>query len=137
MNPSLGQMLVRGATKRCPRCGGRGIFSTYFKLKERCPACGYRFQREEGAFTGALLMNWAFTLVLMIIPMFTYIFWRGIAGNDEMPFWPFAAATMFFAAFVPLVLYPLTVSSWAAVDLAMRPLDPHEVDDADAHAHQG
>ena len=54
MTPSLGTMLARGFTKRCGRCGSRGIFQSYFKLRERCPRCGYRFQREAGAFTGAL-----------------------------------------------------------------------------------
>jgi uncharacterized protein (DUF983 family) len=127
-------MILRGLARRCPRCGAKGIFHSYFKLRERCPTCGYRFQREAGAFTGALLIAWVFTLALMILPLFTYVLWRGVTGNDDLAFRPFAALSIVFAVVVPLLGYPITVSTWAAVDLASRPLDPDEVADADAHA---
>ncbi|MCU1375165.1 MAG: putative rane protein [Actinomycetia bacterium] len=132
--PSTGRMLARGLAKRCPRCGATGIFHSYFKLKERCPTCGYRFQREAGAFTGALLIAWTFTLALMILPLFAYVLWRGITGNDDLAFVPFAVLSITFAVLVPLLGYPLTVSTWAAVDLASRPLDPDELADAEANA---
>jgi hypothetical protein len=35
---------------------------------------------------------------------------------------------------VPIVFYPFSYTIWAAVDLAMRPLDPAEQADAAAHA---
>jgi uncharacterized protein (DUF983 family) len=126
--------MARGLVKRCPRCGTKRIFDSYFKLSERCPGCGYRFQREAGAFTGALLIAWVFTLALMILPLFTYVLWRGVTGNDHLAFWPFAALSITFAVVVPLVGYPITVSTWAAVDLVSRPLDPDELADAEAHA---
>jgi hypothetical protein len=127
-------MLVRGATKRCPRCGSGHIFRDYFHLKERCPSCGYRFVREAGAFTGGLLMAWVFTLALMILPLFAYVMWRGISGRDDIAFLPFAIASLAFAVVVPVVGYPFTSSTWAAIDLASTPLEPHEVAEADAHA---
>jgi hypothetical protein len=133
-NPSLGSTLARGFTKRCGRCGARGIFASYFKLRERCPRCGYRFQREAGAFTGALMMNWVFTLFFMIVPLLAYVFWRGISGRDDIAFLPFAVASVAFAVVIPIVGYPFTVSSWAAIDLASRPLEPDELAEADAHA---
>jgi hypothetical protein len=127
-------MLVRGATKRCPRCGSRGIFATYFTLKERCPACGYRFVREAGAFTGGLLMAWVFTLALMILPLLVYVFWRGISGRDDIAFLPFAIASIVFAVVVPIIGYPFSNSTWAAIDLASNPLEADEVADAERHA---
>jgi hypothetical protein len=127
-------MLLRGATKRCPRCGGRQIFSTYFKLKERCPTCGYRFVREAGAFTGGLLMAWVFTLALMILPLMVYVLWRGISGRDDITFVPFAVASITFAVVVPVIGYPFTHSTWAAIDLASNPLEADELAEADAHA---
>jgi hypothetical protein len=127
-------MLLRGAVKRCPRCGSGGIFRTYFHLKERCPKCGYRFVREAGAFTGGLLMAWVFTLALMILPLLIYVFWRGISGRDDIAFLPFAIASLAFAVVVPIVGYPFTSSTWAAIDLATRPLEADELAEADAHA---
>jgi uncharacterized protein (DUF983 family) len=127
-------MLLRGATKRCPRCGGRGIFATYFKLRERCPTCGYRFVREAGAFTGGLLMAWVFTLALMILPLLVYVFWRGISGRDDIAFLPFAVASIAFAVVVPIVGYPFSNSTWAAIDLASNPLEADELAEAERHA---
>lgn len=135
--PSIATMLGRGLTKRCGRCGEGDVFETYFKMRERCPRCGYRFVREAGAFTGGLLMAWVFTLVLMITPLLVWVFWRGISGDESLAFAPFAAASMFFAVVVPLVGYPYTASTWAAIDLASRPLEPDELAEADAHAGGG
>lgn len=128
-----GRYLSRGMRKRCPRCGGKGIFAGYFTLKERCPTCGVRFRREEGAFTGGLLMAWVFTLVFMIAPLLTYVFWRGITGDDDLAFAPFALACVAFSILVPLVGYPYTASSWAAIDLVSRPLEADEEAEAEHH----
>jgi hypothetical protein len=129
---STGAVLARGFTKRCGRCGAGHIFDGYFRLKERCPVCGYRFVREPGAFTGAMLVNFTFTLGSMITPLMLYVLWRGVTGNDDLPFLPFAAAAGVLAVVVPLLGYPLSASGWAAMDLVMRPLEPEEILDAEA-----
>ena len=131
----MGQMMLRGLARRCGRCGARRIFRSYFRLKERCPRCGYRFVREEGAFTGVMLMNITATFVLMFLSLVSYVLWRGVTGRDDLPLWPFAAACLAWAVIVPVVFYPVASSWWAAIDLAMRPLDPEETADADAHRH--
>jgi uncharacterized protein (DUF983 family) len=131
--PTVGTMMVRGLTRRCGRCGARRIFRSYFALKERCPRCGYRFVREEGAFTGVMLMNIVVTFGLMFLSLISYVAWRGITGRDDIPMWPFAVACLGWAVVVPVVFYPVASSWWAAIDLAMRPLDPAELADADAH----
>lgn len=128
--PSATTMVLRGFRRRCGRCGAKGIFDGWFRLKERCPVCGYRFVREAGAFTGVMLMNVTATFVLMFLSLITYVFWRGITG-DEIAFWPFAAACIASAVVVPIVFYPFAASGWAAMDLAMRPLDVDEEMDAE------
>ncbi|HET7092625.1 MAG TPA: DUF983 domain-containing protein, partial [Thermomicrobiales bacterium] len=50
-------LLGRALMRRCPYCGGRGIFANYFTLKEQCPHCGARFDREEGYFLGGYALN--------------------------------------------------------------------------------
>lgn len=109
------------------------MFASYFQLRERCPSCGYRFLREAGAFTGGLMMAWVFTIAFMLAPLLLYVFWRGITGNSDLAFAPFAAACVLAAVVVPLVGYPYTASTWAAIDLVSRPLDPDERADAEAN----
>jgi uncharacterized protein (DUF983 family) len=129
---STATVLLRGFTKRCGRCGARRIFNGWFRLKDRCPVCGYRFVREPGAFTGAMLVNFTFTLGAMISPLLLYVLWRGVSGDERLAFAPFAVACVVLAVVVPLLCYPSSASGWAAMDLVMRPLDTEEVLDAEA-----
>ena len=132
MTPSVGTGLTRGLRRRCGRCGERGIFDGWFRMKERCPRCGYRFAREAGAFTGTYLVNFAVTESLMFTVLMGYVLWRGITGSDA-PMWPFLASIVTFAVVAPIVFYPFAASTWAAMDLLMRPLDPSEIADAADH----
>ena len=134
MSASATTIVVRGLLRRCGRCGGRRIFASYFRMKERCPTCGYRFVREPGAFTGAMLMNITATFVLMFVTLVAPVLWRGISGRDDIPWWPFVLGALGWAVLVPIVFYPIACSWWAAIDLAMRPLDPAEEADAEVHA---
>jgi uncharacterized protein (DUF983 family) len=49
--------LARGARLRCPACGGASVFQSPFRVRPHCPACGTVFQREEGFFVGAIMLN--------------------------------------------------------------------------------
>lgn len=54
---------------KCPQCHEGPIMRYLIKLNEECEVCGYRFEREPGAFTGALYLN--LTLVgLSTFPFF-------------------------------------------------------------------
>jgi hypothetical protein len=48
--------------------------------------------------------------------------------------WPLAVGCGVFAVLSPIVFYPIAASTWAAIDLLMRPLDPDEELDAARHA---
>jgi len=45
--PSRSRMVLRAFTLRCPRCGGRGIWRTWFKMKHACPTCGLVDKRNR------------------------------------------------------------------------------------------
>jgi uncharacterized protein (DUF983 family) len=123
----------RGLTRRCGRCGERRVFRNRFHLAERCPRCGYRFVREEGSFTGVYLVNFAVTEALMFVVLMVYVFWRGVSGSAA-PLWPFLASCVGVAIVVPVAFYPVAATTWAALDLVMRPLDPVEEAEAAIHA---
>lgn len=127
--PKLGRLLLRGLTRRCPYCGATGVFETWFRMAERCPACANRLEREPGFFLGAYFLNICLTQVVLSI-------W--IAGAFAVT-WPdpplvlilLGAATV--AVVVPLLGYPFAKSTWSALHLALAPLDPDEEADAAAY----
>ena len=49
--------LARGVRLCCPACGRRSVFHSPFRVRPHCPACGVVFQREEGFFVGAIMLN--------------------------------------------------------------------------------
>lgn len=125
--------LLRGAVLRCGRCGARGVMQGFFRMKERCPRCGYRFKREEGFFTGVFLINFAATLVLMWLVIMGYVVWRA-ATDATSSLWPVLVVMLAIAVVVPIAFYPVATTFWAALDLVLRPLDPHEEAEAALHA---
>ena len=50
--PGWSTMLKRGRRRQCARCGGGDLFVSRYRLRDRCPTCGYRFEREPGFFLG-------------------------------------------------------------------------------------
>jgi uncharacterized protein (DUF983 family) len=133
MSPvSTSTMLWRAARRRCARCGGHGIFSSWLKLRDRCPTCGYRFEREEGFFTGVYLVNYSLIAVVIVFELFVYLLYANAQNGDASVAVPlmvgFATALL-----LPLLTYPFAKAMWAAIDLAARPLDP--VEEADAALH--
>ncbi len=65
------QIVARGLSNRCPNCGGRTLFEegTWFRAKRRCDACGLPIERDEGAFLGAVALNYGVTVVLFLVPV--------------------------------------------------------------------
>ena len=43
---------------RCPSCGEGAVFSGLYQMNETCPACQYRFEREDGYFLGAMVISY-------------------------------------------------------------------------------
>jgi len=128
--PTPGRMLRRGFTKRCPACGSGHLFDGWFRMKDRCPGCDYRFEREEGFFLGAYTINLAIAegllLVLAIVPLIVLL-----DAKPEMSVWPIAAIGLVAAIVAPLVFYPFSRTIWSAIDLVLRP--PGRPEPADRH----
>ena len=131
--PTPPRMVLRGMVGKCPLCGGRGLFVRWFTLAERCPTCGHRFERkaEEGFFLGAYTLNLGFVLVLLCIDLFAY----GLATGDliAVPEAILVVGAVVIAVVVPLLGYPVSKTTWSAIDLAMHPQEP--VEQAEALAH--
>lgn len=118
--PSFWRMLGRGLLRRCPRCGARRVFETWFRMVERCPRCRLRFERESDFFLGAYVINLAVTEGLLILALFLYVF-RAVNDPTTPPL-PVLVAALVFAVGAPLAFFPFSRTVWAAIDLAMRPV---------------
>ena len=124
-----GRMLLRGAAKRCPSCGGRRLFLGWFRMAERCPTCGYRFEREEGFFLGAYVMNLVIAqgLVILLAVIPTIVLLDSEADANLVPV---VLAGVLGAVLAPLVFYPFSKTLWVAIELILRPIDVKEPGDA-------
>jgi uncharacterized protein (DUF983 family) len=116
--------LWRGATKRCPRCGGGRLFRRWLEMKASCPRCGFGFEREEGFFLGAYVINLAVSELAVVAVVVTLIVQeaRGHAGSLV----PWIVVGLAIQLLLPVLFYPFAKTIWSAIDLVMRPLDPHE-----------
>ncbi len=118
-------MIGRGLVKRCPLCGGGGLYTGWFRMRERCPGCGYLFEREEGFFLGAYVINLGVTEGLLIvggiIPLIIFL-----SGNPEASVIPFIVVGLAVAVVAPIAFYPFSRTLWAAIDLIIRPVDAKE-----------
>ena len=125
-----GRMLLRGLRKRCPNCGAGKLFGGYFRMVERCPRCGYRFERQEGFAVGAMAVNIVVTEALF----FVFLIVSLVATWPDPPVGLLVGTGLALNLVMPVVLYPWSKTVWAAVDLAMRPLDEADLADAAAYS---
>jgi hypothetical protein len=93
------------------------LFRRWFRMVERCPRCNYRFEREEGFFLGAYVINVGITQLAVVI----YIAAAIIATLPHPPPGPLVAGGIAVAFLVPFVAYPFTKTIWTAFDLMMHP----------------
>ena len=128
-------MILRGAFLRCPRCGGGRLFRNWFTLKERCPTCGYKIEREEGFWLGGYVMNIA--LGEAALAVFLLYFASRVLNDPEMRIVPWVIAAVLLAVVPPILLFPLSRTTWMAVDLLIHPLEPWEVAEADMAMKDG
>lgn len=120
----VSRLLGRALLLRCPHCGGRGIFASFFALKPNCPSCGLRIERgESDYFVGAYLFNLiAVELILFFcVCGFVVVTWPDVPW--DLLTWV-TAVLMLSGCFL---CYPFAKTTWLAVDLAIRPLSDDEL----------
>jgi uncharacterized protein (DUF983 family) len=107
-------MLWRGATRRCPRCGAGKLFHRWFTMVPHCPRCGLQFEREQGYWTGAIVMN-----TIIIGGLFTLVFVvTMILTVPDIPWVTLLIVVIPLMTLGPLIIYPFSKTLWVAVDLA-------------------
>jgi uncharacterized protein (DUF983 family) len=108
----------RAIGRRCPYFGSPGIFDSYFALRERCPRCGVRFEREEGYFLGACALN---LIVAEFLGLGLALFLIFKTNLRYLPLvWQEVIAVALAIAF-PVALFPFSRTFWIAMDLIFHP----------------
>src|SRR5437763_464756 len=119
--PPLGTLVARGLLLRCPRCGARGIWQSWFRMKHACPTCGQVFERGESHdfFIGAYLINLIVAETTAVIV--AAVMW--IALGSRVSFNVLWGASMALAVIMPVLFYPFSRELWLAFDLHFRPTE--------------
>ncbi|HEU4995342.1 MAG TPA: DUF983 domain-containing protein [Gemmatimonadaceae bacterium] len=113
------RMLGRALVLHCPRCGSGGIFVSWFKTRERCPRCSLPLQRgeEHDYWLGGMMFNIVLSelLAVLVVAIAILASWPDVPWNVV---W-FGAIALMLAA--PVLLYPVSRTTWLAFDLVFRP----------------
>jgi uncharacterized protein (DUF983 family) len=107
----LRTLLSRAARRVCPYCGQVKVFKNWFSIERYCPACGVRFEREDGYFLGAMAVN---LIVAEMVGMSAVIVL--LLQRDMSLIWQEALAIT-VAVGMPLLFYPFSRTFWMAIDL--------------------
>jgi uncharacterized protein (DUF983 family) len=118
--PGVPTMLWRGVRWRCPWCDGRRAFFTgWFAKQPHCRTCGLEWRRDDVGFElGAASMAVVMVIgpLLVGIGVITAITW------PELPVLPLTIVLGVGACALPVIVYPITYTTWQAIDIAMRPV---------------
>lgn len=83
---------------RCPRCLRGAIWRSALSTHEACPVCGFRFEREAGYWTGAMVASYA--LGVPLLASLIGLVWLVTRWPIE---WALVAGDLLFLAVAPLV----------------------------------
>lgn len=93
-------------------------------MVDDCPRCGLHFERIEGHWIGAIGINTIVSFGALLIATTAGL----IATFPDFPVGTLVAINVLVSIMVPVASQPFSRTFWTAVDIAMRPLEPHEVD---------
>jgi uncharacterized protein (DUF983 family) len=110
-------MIGRALLRRCPNCGNKGIFTGWFKMRDRCPTCSHVYSREQGYWVMAIVINTA-----IAEGIFGILFIAGlIITAPDFAWAPLLTIAIVTNTIGPLFFYPISKTLWVAVDLFMHP----------------
>ena len=92
-------------------------------MYERCPVCGWRFEREEGYWTGAIALNLAVTVLLLVIILVPI---ASVFATSQIPVVLLMIASLPLPVILPLLFFRHAKSFWMSFDFMMHSVEPDE-----------
>jgi uncharacterized protein (DUF983 family) len=115
------RLLGRAVLRRCPNCGGRGVFRSYLQQRDLCPHCRLQLDRgEDDFFIGAYTINLVAAELLVVLAGVT----AAILTWPEVPWNALTGMLVVLMVVMPVAFYPLARQLWLAFDLLFRPPGP-------------
>jgi len=88
-------------------------------MVQRCPRCDFVFDREEGFFLGAYVINFGATIAGLAVIMGLLI--AVLANNgSHRAIVAVAVVAATEALIVPVAFYPFSKTLWSAIDMVMH-----------------
>ena len=109
--------LWQGWRLGCPRCGERTLFRRWFTMYERCAACHLKFEREQGYFLGAMYINYAMTVGIVLVGYFVLEWVTDIPLAYHLVLWGSVSILC------PLLLFRRSRGLWLALDYFVTAAD--------------
>jgi uncharacterized protein (DUF983 family) len=109
------QLARRAMALRCPRCGETPLFRGWFTMREACGLCGLRFERAPGYFVGAIYVNYAVTVMLVIGGYLVLFCVLSLSTTMQLVIW------LPVVALFPLWFFRYSRSVWLALELFFNP----------------
>lgn len=104
------ETVSRGLRLRCPACGRASIVQSPFRIRKTCPVCSVSFNREEGFFVGAILVNVVATEASILL-----VYLVSIASHRDINQSLLTVLFVLAVAF-PLVFYHHSWAIWLSFD---------------------
>ncbi len=92
-------------------------------MYDKCPVCGWRYEREEGYWTGAIAVNLIVTellIALVAVPLATVL-----ALNNE-PITLLIIIGLPLPFVLPFLFFRHAKSLWMSIDFIVHPVDAEE-----------
>lgn len=112
------RLLGRALRRRCPNCGGAGIFRSWLRMLPECPRCGLPLERNEAGYVvGAYMFN-----IIAAELAFGLVFVATLVAFWPDPPWRFLLiAGVLVMVVMPVAFYPISKTLFLAFDLIFRP----------------
>ena len=107
---TIGEIIFRSLRLRCPACGRASIANGPFRIRQSCTSCGVSFNREEGFFVGAILVNVVATEAVIIL---AYLVAIAIGHDIDLNV---ITVLLVLAVTFPLLFYHHSWSFWLGFD---------------------
>jgi uncharacterized protein (DUF983 family) len=104
--------------QRCPRCLEGSIFTGWVTTREVCPACGLRYGREEGYFSGG--MDLSFFLAAPVLAFIFLVLYQLLSSTLSMVATLLVSYAVFLPCAVPLFRYSRVL--WLYLDWQLDPV---------------
>lgn len=92
-------------------------------MYDRCPVCGWKYEREEGYWTGAVAINLVVTELLIAAIAIPLAVWLALT---QQPVTLLIIVGIPIPFILPLLFFRHSKSLWMSVDFILHPAEPEE-----------